>query len=237
MRELISTLNKIVQAGKESSNLPSKSSNLPTRSSNLPTRSSNPPSKSSNTRKKPLPSYTYRETYNVQRDIILKMMMMMITLMMTILLTLTLRRWIHAHSSSAFLPLSLPCQQNHAYKAGAGTDQDEIYLYGQMAFGTRQAWQLTDSSLTLMDHVAGKFATIYKATWRHDGKQETVAAKMLKGESSRIFFFFFLGGELTVLSHWDFSHGKFGSFSRRNASCDGIALPNLRCMLGVLVFP
>ena len=124
----------------------------------------------------------------------LKMMMMMITLMMTILLTLTLRRWIHAHSSSAFLPLSLPCQQNHAYKAGAGNDQDEIYLYGQMAFGTRQAWQLTDSSLTLMDHVAGKFATIYKATWRHDGKKETVAAKMLKGESSRIFFFFFFGG-------------------------------------------
>ena len=88
-----------------------------------------------------------------------------------------------------------PChvQQNHAYKADAGNDQDEIYLYGQMAFGTRQAWQLTDSSLTLMDHVAeGKFAAIYKATWRHDGKQETVVAKMLKGKSSRIFFF--LGG-------------------------------------------
>ena len=130
-----------------------------------------------------------------------------------------------------------PChvQQNHAYKADSGNDQDEIYLYGQMAFGTRQAWQLTDSSLTLMDHVAGKFATIYKATWRHDGKQDTVAAKLLKRESNikmknkKKF--------RTVLSHWDFSHGKFGSFSRRNASCDGIALPNLRCMLGVLVFP
>ena len=137
-------------------------------------------------------------------------------------------------------PYPYHVQQNHAYKADAGNDQDEIYLYGQMAFGTRQTWQLDDSSLTLMDHVAeGKFATIYKATWRHDGKQETVAAKMLKGESSRIFCFcfFFWGGELTVLSHWDFSHGKFGSFSRRNASCDGIALPNLRCMLGVLVFP
>ena len=107
-------------------------------------------------------------------------------------MSLTLRRWLQAHSSSAPLPLSLPCGQNHAYKADAGNDEDEIYLYGQMAFGTRQAWQLTDSSLTLMDHVAeGKFATIYKAAWRHDGKQETVAAKMLKGESSRIFFFFF----------------------------------------------
>ena len=81
-----------------------------------------------------------------------------------------------------------------------------------MAFGTRQTWQLDDSSLTLMDHVAeGKFATIYKATWRHDGKQDTVAAKLLKRESNikmknkKKF--------RTVLSHWDFFHGKFGQLS------------------------
>ena len=90
VRELISTLKEIAQARKESSRLPTRSSN---------------------TRKKPLPSYIYTETYNVQRDIMLPMMimMMMITLMMTIMLILTLRRWIHAHSSSASLPLSLPC--------------------------------------------------------------------------------------------------------------------------------
>ena len=116
-------------------------------------------------------------------------MMMMMNSTIIIMLILTLRRWLQAHSSSAPLTLSLPCQQNHAYKADSGNDQDEIYLYGQMAFGTRQAWQLDDSSLTLMDHVAeGKFATIYKVTWRHDGKQDTVAAKMLKGESSGVLF-------------------------------------------------
>ncbi|XP_070178298.1 uncharacterized protein [Littorina saxatilis] len=66
---------------------------------------------------------------------------------------------------------------NNAYKA----EEDDIYMYGAMAFKTRQPWQLDDSSLTLMDHVGeGKFATIYKASWRHDGKQDIVAAKMLK---------------------------------------------------------
>ena len=74
--------------------------------------------------------------------------------------------------------------QNNAYRTDSG-GQDEIYLYGEMTFNTRQGWQLDDSSLTLMDHVAdGKFATIYKAMWRHDKKQETVAAKMLKRESA-----------------------------------------------------
>ena len=40
-----------------------------------------------------------------------------------------------------------------------------------------------------------------------------------------------------VLSKWDFSHGKFGLPSTGKASCDRVALPNLRCMLGILVFP
>ncbi|KAK7471676.1 hypothetical protein BaRGS_00035689, partial [Batillaria attramentaria] len=66
---------------------------------------------------------------------------------------------------------------NNAYKS----DEDEVYLYGHMAFNTHQNWQLADSDLTLLDHVAeGKFANIYKATWRHDGRSDTVAAKMLK---------------------------------------------------------
>ena len=41
----------------------------------------------------------------------------------------------------------------------------------------------------------------------------------------------------TVLSHWDFSHGKSGLPAPVKASCDRVALPNLRCMLSVLVFP
>ena len=40
------------------------------------------------------------------------------------------------------------------------------------------------------------------------------------------FLFFFL---TTVLSHWNFSQEKFGS--------DRVALPRLRCVLGVLLFP
>ena len=39
----------------------------------------------------------------------------------------------------------------------------------------------------------------------------------------------------TVLSQWDFSHGKFGLLSPRKASCDRVALLNLRRMLNVLV--
>ena len=46
-------------------------------------------------------------------------------------------------------------------------------------------------------------------------------------------FFFFT----TVLSHLDFSHGEFGLLSLEKASWDRVALPNLRCMLGALVFP
>ena len=41
---------------------------------------------------------------------------------------------------------------------------------------------------------------------------------------------------ITVLCQWDFSHGKFELPSPGKAICDRVALPNLRCMLGVLVF-
>ena len=40
----------------------------------------------------------------------------------------------------------------------------------------------------------------------------------------------------TVLSHWDFSPGKFGLLSPGKVSCDRVAVLHLRCMLGVLVF-
>ena len=44
-------------------------------------------------------------------------------------------------------------------------------------------------------------------------------------------FFFGQAG----LSHWDFSHLKFGCFPWW-VHCDGVVLPNAQCMLGVLVF-
>ena len=36
---------------------------------------------------------------------------------------------------------------------------------------------------------------------------------------------------------WDVSNGKFRLPSPGKASCDGVALPNLGCMLGALMFP
>ena len=41
----------------------------------------------------------------------------------------------------------------------------------------------------------------------------------------------------SVLSQWDFSYGKVGLPSPGKAIYDTVALPNLGCMLGVLVFP
>ena len=48
-----------------------------------------------------------------------------------------------------------------------------------------------------------------------------------------LLLFYFL---TTLLSQWDFFRGKFGLPSPGKASCDRVALPNLRCMLSVLVF-
>ena len=41
----------------------------------------------------------------------------------------------------------------------------------------------------------------------------------------------------SVLPRWNFSYGKFRLPSLGKARCDRVALPNLGCMLGVLVFP
>ena len=40
-----------------------------------------------------------------------------------------------------------------------------------------------------------------------------------------------------LLCQKDFSYGKFLFPSPGKASCDRVALPNLRCMVGVSVFP
>ena len=48
-----------------------------------------------------------------------------------------------------------------------------------------------------------------------------------------LFFVFFT----TVLSQWDFFHGKFKLPSLEKASYNRVTLPNLGCMLDVLVFP
>ena len=52
-----------------------------------------------------------------------------------------------------------------------------------------------------------------------------------------LFFFFFLIIFLRLYCpKWDFSRGKFGLLSSGKASCETVALPNLLCMLDVLMF-
>ena len=60
-----------------------------------------------------------------------------------------------------------------------------------------------------------------------------IGVSNVKPKPLPLFFIFWT----TVLSQWDISHGKFGLPSPGKASCDTVALPNLLCMLGVLVFP
>ena len=67
-----------------------------------------------------------------------------------------------------------------------------------------------------------------------------------KNNNFKLMFFFknqhllnviFFSPLTTVLSQWDFSHGKFGLFSMGKASCDRVALTHQWCTLGVSVFP
>ena len=58
--------------------------------------------------------------------------------------------------------------------------------------------------------------------------------RLVTFSSSSSFFPLTFSLFITVLSQWDFSHGKFGLRSLGKASCDRVALSNLRGMLGVL---
>ena len=49
-------------------------------------------------------------------------------------------------------------------------------------------------------------------------------------------FLFFIFIFYKCMSPWDFSRGKFGLLSPGKVSCNRVALPNLLCVLGVLVF-
>ena len=53
---------------------------------------------------------------------------------------------------------------------------------------------------------------------------------------SFIYSFIIITFFTTVLSHWDICNGEFGLLSPGKANCDRVALPNLWCMLIVLVF-
>ena len=52
--------------------------------------------------------------------------------------------------------------------------------------------------------------------------------------STYFFLHFFF---TTVMSQWDFSHGKCWLPSTGKASCDRVVLPNPWCMLGVSMYP
>ena len=64
-------------------------------------------------------------------------------------------------------------------------------------------------------------------------KVHSTGCVLLTAASSGIYASFLLLLFTTVLSQWEFSHGKFGLLSPGKASCDRVALPNLLCMLGV----
>ena len=71
---------------------------------------------------------------------------------------------------------------------------------------------------------------------RKNPAQKTMQTfKVLWFCSNHCYYYFLLF--TTVLSQWDFSDGKFGLPSLGKTSCNRVALPNLWCMLGVLVFP
>ena len=65
----------------------------------------------------------------------------------------------------------------------------------------------------------------------------SVQRRHLKGTSSLRTYYFSILLFTIVLSQWDFFHGKFRLPSLGKASCDRVMLPNLWCMLGVLVSP
>ena len=52
-------------------------------------------------------------------------------------------------------------------------------------------------------------------------------------EVDLFYFYFYFLLFTTILSQWDFSHGKLGSLSPGKASYDRVSLPNLGCMLDV----
>ena len=54
---------------------------------------------------------------------------------------------------------------------------------------------------------------------------EFVSLQFMQGLFIKLFF-----SPITVLSHWDFFHGKFELLYRGKTSCDRLALPNLYCM-------
>ena len=91
----------------------------------------------------------------------------------------------------------------------------------------RQADRQTDRQTeTETDRVLGFYCPV-NCTESPKGVQHTVL-------NPTVYFFIFF---TTVLSQWNFPHGKPGLLSPGKASCDRVELPNLRYMLGVLAFP
>ena len=80
------------------------------------------------------------------------------------------------------------------------------------------------------------FAHVARHVMTEEDREDMNSEWAEKAEATTILLFTFLLFT-TVLSKWDFSYGKFGLFSLGKASCDRVTLPNLRCTLGVLVFP
>ena len=90
----------------------------------------------------------------------------------------------------------------------------------------------------MTDVTAGPFAFSETSPQQEEEKKKKKIVQIAVKDHELIHTAVFLFSFFTAtLSHWDLSYGKFGLLSPEKASCDRVALPNLGCMLGVLVFP
>ena len=123
------------------------------------------------------------------------------------------------------------------YKTWAGShrqlrsryDRMNYHLYTKFKIGqSAQCPRNTGYTLTV------QFAAVPSSSGgphRRRGRRRLVCGR--NSFTFYIYIFFFT----SVLPQWDLFHRKFGLSSLRKVSCDRVALPNPRCLLGVSVFP
>ena len=132
----------------------------------------------------------------------------------------------------------LPCTQKLSPHYSVQT-RTTTFLSSMPGIGWNIALHASPTAkiLSFLINACSRFIHLYFFLFKH--KVVSVIKRIslvLETIVSFIYFILFLFTFTTVLSHWDFFHAKFGLPSSRKASCDRVVVPNLWCMLGVLVF-
>ncbi|XP_046557083.1 uncharacterized protein LOC124266316 [Haliotis rubra] len=74
-------------------------------------------------------------------------------------------------------PKNTACYDNMTY-----TPEDDIYVYGGMSFTAKQPGYMSKDQLSLLEEIqTGRFARIFKASYKTGKKSHEAAAKVLKG--------------------------------------------------------